>query len=80
MENVLFDMRDMPILYAQMIQESPDVMTLEYVPLGSLSREDVHKLRQMVKQHLPSDFKINIRSVKEIERTVSGKALSLRVR
>lgn len=77
MENVLFSMHKMPILECQMIQESFDTMTLEYVPLESFSQRDADKLQPLIKEQLPHDFKINIRSVEKISRTVSGKALSL---
>ena len=76
MENVLFSMQNMPILQGQMIQESFDVMTLEYVPLEDFSPKDADKLRLLAAEHLPSDFKINIRPVEKISRTTSGKALS----
>lgn len=77
MENVLFSMQGMPILEGQMIQESPDVMTLKYVPLMGFSQKDAKKLKLLVAKHLPADFKFNVRSVRNISRTRSGKALSL---
>jgi len=77
MENVLFSMHNMPILECQMIQESFDTMTLEYVPLEGFCQKDADKLRLLAAEHLPSDFKINIRPVEQIRKTVSGKALSL---
>jgi len=77
MENILFSMQNMPVLEGQMIQESLDVMTLEYVPLYSFSHRDADKLKSLVAEHLVDDFKVNIRPVEKISRTVSGKALSL---
>ncbi len=77
MENVLFGMQKMPVLHGQMIQESLGAMTLEYVPLEGFSPNDADKLRLLAAEHLPGDFKVNIRPVEKISRTVSGKALSL---
>jgi len=80
MENVLFSIQKMPILEGQMIQESPDLMTLEYVPLEGFSPKDADKLKLLVAEHLPDDFRSNVRPVGKISRTVSGKALSLVIR
>lgn len=77
MENVLFSMKTMNILEAQMIQESPDVMTLEYVPLDGFPQKQAQSLKSLLEKHLPEDFQFNVRSVEKISRTVSGKALSL---
>jgi len=77
MENVLFGMQTMPVLEGQMIQESADVMTLEYVPLEGFSQKDGKKLKLLVAEGLPDDFKVSIHPVEKISRTASGKALSL---
>jgi phenylacetate-CoA ligase len=79
MENVLFDMKGMPVLYGQMIQESYDVMTLEYVPLSGFSREHAEKLRSIAAKHVPADFNVNIRQVKNINKTPGGKVVSLAI-
>jgi phenylacetate-CoA ligase len=77
MENVLFAMQKMPVLEGQVIQESHDIMTLEYVPLRGFCQKDADKLRSLVADNFPDDFKVNVRPVEKISRTVSGKALSL---
>ena len=77
MENVLFSMQKMPVLEGQMIQESADVMTLEYVPMRRFSQKDARELGLEVAKHVPPDFKLNLRQMKKISRTVSGKALSV---
>jgi len=77
MENVLFAMQKMPVLEGQMIQESVDTMTLEYVPMQRFSQKDARDLALEVAKHIPPDFRINLRPVDKISRTVSGKALSL---
>jgi len=79
MENVLFDMKGMPVLYGQMIQESSDVMTLEYVPLSGFSQEHAEKLRSIAAKHVPADFNVNIRQVKNINKTPGGKVVSLAI-
>lgn len=77
MENTLFAMQKMPVLEGQVIQESHDIMTLEYVPLKGFCQKDTDKLKSLVADNFPADFKVNIRPVEKISRSVSGKALSL---
>jgi phenylacetate-CoA ligase len=77
MENVLFAMQKMPVLEGQVIQESRDIMTLEYVPLRGFCQKDADTLKLLVEENFPEDFKVNVRPVEKISRTVSGKALSL---
>jgi phenylacetate-CoA ligase len=77
MENVLFSIQKMPVLEGQMIQEAADVMTLEYVPMKRFSQKDACELSAEVAKHVPPDFKLKLRRVEKISRTVSGKALSL---
>jgi phenylacetate-CoA ligase len=77
MENVLFSIQKMPILEVQIVQESVDVMVLEYVPMQRFSQKDVRELELEVTKHIPPDFRLNLHPVKKISRTVSGKALSL---
>ncbi len=79
MENVLFGMQTMPVLEGQIIQESTDVMTLEYVPLEGFSQKDAEKLKLLLAEQLPDDFKVSIHPVEKISRTTSGKALSLAI-
>ncbi|MGA2092319.1 MAG: hypothetical protein ABSH16_02780 [Sedimentisphaerales bacterium] len=76
MENVLFAMQKMPVLEGQVIQESRDVMTLEYVPLSGFGQKDADTLKSLIADNFPADFKINVRPVEKISRTASGKALS----
>jgi hypothetical protein len=70
-------MKNMPVLEGQVIQESQDIMTLEYVPLKGFCQKDTDKLKSLVADNFPADFKVNIRPVEKISRTTSGKALSL---
>ncbi len=77
MENVLFAIQNLPILQGQMIQELPDVMTLEYVPLRGFCQKNADMLKSLVAENFPEDFKVNVRPVGKISRTTSGKALSL---
>jgi phenylacetate-CoA ligase len=76
MENILFAMQKMPVLEGQVIQESRDVMTLEYVPLRGFGQKDADKLKSLIADNFPGDFKVNVRPVEKIGRTASGKALS----
>ena len=77
MEDVLFAMRNMPVLQGQIIQVHANSMTLEYIPLKNFSETDASKLRILVAKHLPSDFEVNVHPVKSISRTVTGKVVSL---
>jgi len=80
MENILFDMQGMPVLEAQMILEAADLMVLEYVPLDGFCEKDTERLNRLVKEHLPTEFRSSVRPVARIQRTASGKALSLVIR
>lgn len=77
MEDVLFAIRKMPVLQGRIIQVHANSMTLEYIPLKSFSKKDAYKLRILVAKHLPADFEVNIQPVKSINRTVTGKVVSL---
>jgi phenylacetate-CoA ligase len=76
MENILFAMQKMPVLEGQVIQESRDAMTLEYVPLKGFCQKDADKLKALVADNFPDDFTVGVRAVEKISRTASGKALS----
>jgi len=77
MENILFDMKGIPVGEAQIIQEKADRLVLEYVPLNQFSVKDKESIARLARRHFPQDFQVEIRAVNAVRRTVSGKALSL---
>lgn len=77
MENILFDMKGLPVAEAQMVQEDAMKLVLEYVPLEQFKHNDEKAIAELIQKYFPDDFQIQARAVKQIQRTVSGKALSL---
>lgn len=61
------------IVESQIIQESLEHITIEYVPNEKFSPEDLRALERLIKQHLPSELRVELKQVKAVERTKSGK-------
>ena len=74
--HVLYGMYEMPVLAGQVIQEGADRVVLEYVPTDGFSRKDADRLHNLLREKLPKELKVNIRSVNKMNQTPSGKYLS----
>lgn len=77
MEFILHDLASFPIFEAQMILYEGFHLVLEYVSERSLYAGEEEKINSLVKFHIPEDFSIELRRVSSIQKTASGKALSL---
>ena len=61
------------ILESRIIQDERDHLTIEYVPMPGFSLEDLHAFEHLITLHLPSELRVDFRSVDTIERKISGK-------
>ncbi len=61
------------ILESQIIQETLDHITIEYVPSEKFCNDDLRAFEKLLAQHLPSELKIDLKKVKAVKRTSSGK-------
>jgi len=61
------------IVESQIIQESLAQLTIQYVPTHEFSHQDLQSLERLLRQHLPSELKVDLKRVEKIERTSSGK-------
>jgi len=61
------------ILESQIIQDALDHLTIEYVPAEGFLNKDLKAFESLIVQHLPSELRIDIKQVKAVKRTNSGK-------
>lgn len=61
------------IVESQIIQESLEHITIEYVPSERFSKTDYDNLRLLIVKHLPSELNVDLREVTTVKRTQSGK-------
>jgi len=61
------------ILESQIIQDTLDHITIEYVPSEKFCPNDLRAFEKLLAQHLPSELKITLKQVEKVERTLSGK-------
>ncbi len=61
------------ILESQIIQDALDHLTIKYVPSSEFSQKDVKAFEGLILQHLPGELKADLKQVKAVERTQSGK-------
>jgi len=58
---------------SQVIQDSLDHITIEYVPSPNLSPEYLSEFSMRLAKHLPSDLKFSLKEVEAVQRTYAGK-------
>jgi phenylacetate-CoA ligase len=61
------------ILESQIIQDQMDHVTIEYVPAQRFSTQDLRAFESLITMHLPSELRVDFKSVDAVERTISGK-------
>ena len=61
------------ILESQIIQDEIDHLFIDYVPNKMFSDKDKESFSKLIKQHLPSDLRVDFRARDIIPRTASGK-------
>jgi phenylacetate-CoA ligase len=61
------------IIESQVIQDALDHITIEYVPGKEFSEENLAGFQKRLSQHFGSDVRVDLKQVKAIEKTQSGK-------
>lgn len=61
------------IAESQIIQDSVDHLTIEYVPTGKFRKEDLEEFKKLIAKYLPSELDFDFKAVKAVKRTESGK-------
>jgi len=61
------------ILESQIIQDSLDHITIEYVPDKDFYRDDLGAFEKLITRHLPDELKVTLKQVEKVKRTLSGK-------
>jgi len=73
---VLYSMYKMPILEGQIIQESDNLIVLEFVAMDSFTGEDEKHLLSLLREEIPSEMEVSVRRIEKMKQTVNGKYLS----
>ena len=61
------------IVESQIIQDTLEHITIEYVPGQRFSTVDLANLEALIAQHLPSELKVDLKQVEAVKRTSRGK-------
>jgi phenylacetate-CoA ligase len=61
------------IIESQIVQEALDHITIKYVPCENFSEKDLEAFKKLLVMHLPSELKFDLKEVKAIKKTHSGK-------
>jgi phenylacetate-CoA ligase len=61
------------IVESQIIQDTLEHVTIEYVPGARFSKTDRDNLRSLIVRHLPRELNVDLREVAAVSRTKSGK-------
>jgi len=61
------------ILESQIIQDAPDHIRIEYVPMPQFSGENLNAFEKLISLHLPSELRVDFENVEAVQRTQSGK-------
>ena len=73
---VLYSMYKMPILEGQIIQESNNLIVLEFVAMQSFTSDDEHRLLSLLREEIPNEMEVSVRKIDRMKQTVNGKYLS----
>jgi len=73
---ILYAMYDMPVVAGRVVQETSDLLTLEYVPDAGFTDEHAGRLASVMAEHVPTGLRAELRPVKEMDRTARGKFMS----
>lgn len=72
----LYGIYDMPVLAGRVVQESNDLIVLEYVPTEKFSAEDKNTMLKILRKEVPPEIRVDVRSSRQINRTHNGKFVS----
>ncbi len=61
------------IAESQIIQDSIDHLTIEYVPTAKFENKDLDDFRRLLAESLPSELRFDFKRVEAVQRTSSGK-------
>ncbi len=61
------------IVESQVVQETLEHVTIEYVPDGRFSKKDYSDFSSIIHRHLPDELKVDLKEVTAVSRTSSGK-------
>ena len=61
------------IAESQIVQETPEHVTVEYVPSGEFSANDRDVFAGLISKYMPEEIKFDIKEVPAVRRTESGK-------
>ena len=73
---IIYGMYDMPVLAGRVVQESEDLVTLEYVAADGFDQRHMRRLTRHFNEQLKGRMRGKVRRVERIERTPSGKFIS----
>ena len=73
---VLYGMYELPVLAGRVIQESNDLIVLEYVPSEQFSEKDKETILNNLRKEVPEEMRVDVRLSNEMNRTVNGKYVS----
>jgi len=58
---------------SQVIQDAIDHLTIEYVPTREFEDSELQRIKGVITKYLPTELKVDLRQVKAVKRTLSGK-------
>jgi phenylacetate-CoA ligase len=76
-KNALLRINKLAVLQTQFMLEENGSVCLEYVPYNRFGSKDRDRLTEIIRQELPCDLEIKIRTTSHITRTSAGKSVSL---
>lgn len=76
LSRVLYGLYEIPIYEGRVIQEAPDLIVLEYIPMQNFGQRDEQNLLQLLREEIPEEMRTDIRKTEVMNRTISGKYVS----
>jgi phenylacetate-CoA ligase len=61
------------IVESQIVQDTLEHITIEYVPSSKFTQMDQNNLRSLIAKHLPRELNVDLREVAQVGRTKNGK-------
>jgi phenylacetate-CoA ligase len=65
------------IAESQIVQDALDHITVNYVPTGRFSDKDLQNFKNLIAKHLPNDLAVTFKQMETIEKSSSGKLVSV---
>jgi phenylacetate-CoA ligase len=76
-KNTLLRINKLAVIQSQFVLEENGSVCFEYVPYNRVGSKDRDRLTEIIRQELPCDLEIEIRTTSHITRTSAGKSVSL---